>query len=63
MLTILTRCVYETQCPRQWPIPTKADITRTHILIPVERSCHKVKDYKPTKRSNHKGYSGEISKL
>ena len=30
-----TRYVCETQCPRQWPIPTKANITRTNILIPV----------------------------
>ena len=38
---ILTRCVCETQCPQSWPIPMKAKITRTNILIPVERFCHK----------------------
>ena len=29
------------KCPQQWPIPKMAKITRTYILIPVERSCHK----------------------
>ena len=29
------------KCPRQMPIPKMAKITKTYILIPLERSCHK----------------------
>ena len=41
-LSLTKRCVAETQCPRQWPIPTEANITWTNILIPAERNNYHV---------------------
>ena len=35
---ILTRCVFETQCPHNGQFQRRP---RSNILIPVERSCHK----------------------
>ena len=33
--------VKQLKCPRKWQIPKVANGTRTNILIPVGRSCHK----------------------
>ena len=50
-----TRCFCETQRP----IPKIARVTRTNILIPEERSCHKIK----VRESKHIDNQGKVLSL